>query len=197
MWNITIFHMHQNVFGIFYFLSYSNTTCEHLLKVSSLAVQLVLKATLKRRFLKLFFDRLSVSLFSHLPSWPRLGGLLLQLPTVHFPVQVPWIPLQVTIATVQRHSTCTLAGFISLTQQFFQNNMQVYLVFKKMTKADIKSLQSLSVQQPRWRQKVSCSWGNKTSWGFLNRMAHQQPYRVKQKVAKWYTLTRRKKTKSN
>lgn len=65
-----------------------------------------------------------VSFSSHLPGRPWPGGVFLQLPALHFQVQVPWIPLQVTIATVQHHSTDAHTSSIQLTQQLFQHNIQ-------------------------------------------------------------------------
>lgn len=67
-----------------------------------------------------------VSLSSHLPRWPWPGGVFLQLPALHFQVQVPRIPLQVTIATVQYHCIDARTNFIWLTQQLFKGNIQAY-----------------------------------------------------------------------
>ncbi|POI20618.1 hypothetical protein CIB84_015636 [Bambusicola thoracicus] len=30
-----------------------------------------------------------------MPGRPRSGGLFLQLPVVHIPLQIPWLPIQV------------------------------------------------------------------------------------------------------
>lgn len=67
-----------------------------------------------------------MSLCSHLPGWPWPGGVLLQLPALHFQVQVSWIPIQVTIVTIQYHCTDAQASFIQLSQQVFKHNMQAH-----------------------------------------------------------------------
>lgn len=78
-------------------------------------------------------------LFSHLPGWPWSGGVFLQLPALHFQVQVPWIPLQVTIATVQSHCTDARTSFHPAYSTVIPTQ---YTMNLKITEVDTKSLQS-------------------------------------------------------